>query len=305
MAKTPLRVGLLLPSREVLLWRDSDFGFLVRAALDAERLGYDSVWVGDSLLARPRGEPVSLLSAIAGATSKVQLGTGVLLPLLRHPLLLAQQLATLDRLADGRLIVGAGPGNELPGTHVELKAIGVRSDHRVGDMLAALDRVRRLWRGEDEVQLEPRPRRPEGPPIWLAAHGPRMLRATGESFDGWLPLPPTPEVFAAGLRAVREAAEGAGRDPASVTPGAYLTVAIAGSAEQGSRQLDEYIRAYYGAPAEVMAKGMAMHGGTIESAREWIAAYRDAGAEHLVLRIARPRLENFEEAARMLLDAAR
>ena len=54
MAKTPLRVGLLLPSREVLLWRDSDFGFLVRSAAEAERLGYDSVWVGDSLLARDR-----------------------------------------------------------------------------------------------------------------------------------------------------------------------------------------------------------------------------------------------------------
>ena len=305
MAKTPLRVGLLLPSREVLLWRDSDFGFLVRSAAEAERLGYDSVWVGDSLLARPRGEPVSLLSAIAAVTSKVQVGSGVLLPLLRHPLLLAQQLATLDRLADGRLIVGAGPGNELPGTHAELKAVGMRSDHRVGDMLAALDRVRRVWRGEDEAKVEPRPRRPEGPPIWLAAHGPRMLRATGESFDGWLPLPPTPEVFAHGLHAVREAAERVGRDPGSVTPGVYLTVAIADSAESGARELDEYIRAYYGAPAEVMARGMAMHGGTIESARKWIAAYRDAGAEHLVLRIARPGLDDFEAAARMLLDAAR
>ena len=131
-----------------------------------------------------------------------------------------------------------------------------------------------------------------------------MLRATGESFDGWLPLPPTPEVFAGGLRAVRAAAQGAGRDPAAVTPGVYLTVAIAASPAAGARQLDEYIRAYYGAPAEVMAKAMAMHGGTIESAREWIAAYRDAGAEHLVLRIARPRLDDYEETARMLLDAA-
>ncbi len=305
MAKTPLRAGLLLPSREVLVWRDSDFGFLVRAAADAERMGYDSVWVGDSLLARPRGEPVSLLSAISAVTTRVQLGTGVLLPLLRHPLLLAQQLATLDRLSDGRLIVGVGPGNDLPGTHAELKAVGVRSDHRVADMLASLERVRRVWRGEDEVQLEPRPRRPEGPPIWLAAHGPRMLRATGESFDGWLPLPPTPEVFASGLRAVREAAERAGRDPASVTSGVYLTVTFADSLDAGARQLDEYIRAYYGAPAEVMARAMAMHGGTIESAREWIGAYREAGAEHVVLRIARPRLDDFEGAARTLLEAVR
>jgi alkanesulfonate monooxygenase SsuD/methylene tetrahydromethanopterin reductase-like flavin-dependent oxidoreductase (luciferase family) len=299
------QVGLLLPSREVLLWRDGDFGFLVDSAREAERLGYDSVWVGDSLLARPRGEPVALLGAIAGATSRVQLGTAVLLPLLRHPLMLAQQLATLDRVSRGRLIVGAGPGNELPGTHAELAAVGVRSDHRVGDMLAALDRVRRLWRGTDEVKLEPRPVRPEGPPIWLAAHGPRMLRATGKAFDGWMPLPATPAQYAEWARAVRQAAESAGRDPNSVVRGVYLTVALAGTTERARSELDDYIRAYYGVPAEVMARGMALHGGTRESVRDWFAAYREAGAEHLVIRLARPRLDDYDEAAKALLELAR
>ncbi len=299
------RIGLLLPSREALLWRGGDFRFLVRAAAQAEQAGYDSVWVGDSLLARPRGEPVSLLSAIAAVTSHVSLGTSVLLPLLRNPILLAHELATLDRIAEGRLIVGVGPGNELPGTHAELKAVGVRSDHRVADMLAALERIRRLWRGEDEVHLEPRPYRPEGPPIWLAAHGPRMLRATGDSYDGWMPLPPTPEVFAEGLRAVREAAEGAGRPPDAVVPGVYLTVAVADRADAAAEDLDAYIRAYYGVPAEVMARGMALFAGTPESVREWFAAYRHAGAEHLILRLARPRLDDYESAMRELLAAAR
>jgi alkanesulfonate monooxygenase SsuD/methylene tetrahydromethanopterin reductase-like flavin-dependent oxidoreductase (luciferase family) len=298
-------VGLLLPSREVLLWRDADFGFLIKAAATAERLGYDSVWVGDSLLARPRGEPLSLLSAIAVMTSRVALGTGVLLPLLRHPVPLAHQVATLDRISGGRLILGVGPGNELPGTHKELAAIGARSDHRVTDLLASVERMRRLWRDEDpDVKLEPRPLRQDGPPVWLAAHGPRMLRATGEGFDGWLPLPPTPEVFASGLRAVHEAAERAGRDPSAVVAGVYLTVAVADRAETATRELDDYIRGYYGAPAEVMAKGMAMHAGTIESARDWFGAYREAGAEHLVLRLARPPADDYEAAAEELLAAA-
>jgi alkanesulfonate monooxygenase SsuD/methylene tetrahydromethanopterin reductase-like flavin-dependent oxidoreductase (luciferase family) len=298
-------VGLLLPSREVLLWRDGDLAFLVRAAVEAEDAGYDSVWVGDSLLARPRGEPLTLISAVAGATSRVKLGTAVLLPLLRHPVLLAHQLATVDRISEGRLIAGVGPGNELPGTHAELKAVGVRSDRRVGDMLAELDQVRRLWRGDGEVNLEPQPLRPEGPPVWLAAAGPRMLRATGQRFDGWLPLPPTPGVYAEGLRAVREAAEGAGRDPDSVTAGVYLTIAVADSAAAAQADLDAYIRGYYGVPAEVMARGMAMHAGTLESAREWFAAYREAGATHVVLRVARPGLDGYAAAARELLAAAR
>src|SRR3979411_2084338 len=76
--------GLLLPSREVLLWRQSDLAFVIEAARGAESSGYDSVWVGDSLLARPRGEPLTLLAAVAGATKRVALGTAVLLTLLRN-----------------------------------------------------------------------------------------------------------------------------------------------------------------------------------------------------------------------------
>jgi len=114
MTTKPQLTGLLLPSREALLWADSNLGLLVDAAKVAEEAGYDSVWVGDSLLARPRGEPLALLGAIAGATKRVTLGTAVLLPLLRNPVLAAHQLATVDRISNGRVVAGVGPGAELP-----------------------------------------------------------------------------------------------------------------------------------------------------------------------------------------------
>jgi alkanesulfonate monooxygenase SsuD/methylene tetrahydromethanopterin reductase-like flavin-dependent oxidoreductase (luciferase family) len=289
-----------------LLWADGDLAFLVEAARHAEKAGFDSVWAGDSLLARPRGEPLTLLAAVAGATTRVALGTAVLLPLLRNPLTLAHTLATLDRLATGRVIVGIGPGAELPGTHAELKALGVRSDHRVSDMLSEVERARRLWRNEEPgLELQPRPFRPGGPPIWVGGTGPRMLRLTGESFDGWLPLSPTPADYASGLRAVREAAERAGRDPDSIATGVYLTVGVADNAREAAGEADAYTKAYYGVPAEVMAKTMALHAGNIESAAEWFAAYRAAGADHLVVRLARPRLSDYNETAQALLGAAR
>jgi len=298
-------VGLLLPSREVLLWADSDLQSLVEAARLAERNGFDSVWVGDSLLARPRGEPLVLLAAVAGATSRVKLGTAVLLPLLRHPVALAHALATLDRVSAGRLIVGVGPGAELPGTHAELGALGIPSERRVGSMLATVERMRLLWTDEDAgLDLQPRPIGSGGPPLWLGAGGPRMLRLAGTRFDGWLPLSPTPADYAAGLRTVREAAEGAGRDPDSLAAGVYLTIAVADSADAASTELDAYIRAYYGAPAEVMGRTMALHAGTLESAREWFAAYRTAGAKHLVVRLARPGLRDYDDTVRQLLSAA-
>ncbi len=306
MAKESHTTGLLLPSREALLWADSDLAFLIEAARHAEKAGFDSVWAGDSLLARPRGEPLTLLAAVAGATTRVALGTAVLLPLLRNALTLAHTLATLDRIAKGRVIVGIGPGAELPGTHAELKALGVPSDHRVSDMLSEVERARRLWRNEEPgLELQPRPFRPGGPPIWVGGTGPRMLRMTGESFDGWLPLSPTPADYASGLRAVNEAAESAGRDPDSIAKGVYLTVAVADNAVEATAERDAYVKAYYGVPAEVMAKSMALHAGTLESAAEWFAAYRAAGADHLVVRLANPRLSDYNETAQALLGAAR
>jgi alkanesulfonate monooxygenase SsuD/methylene tetrahydromethanopterin reductase-like flavin-dependent oxidoreductase (luciferase family) len=306
MATQSHQTGLLLPSREVLLWADSDLAFLVRAARRAEEAGFDSVWAGDSLLARPRGEPLTILGAVAAATTRVGIGTAVLLPLLRHPVLLAHSLATLDRLARGRLIVGIGPGAELPGTHAELAAVGVPSDRRVSGMVNAINRCRRLWRGEEPgIDLQPRPLREGGPPIWLGGTGPRMLRLTGETFDGWLPLSPTPEDYASGLRIVRDAGERQGRNPDSVTTGVYLTIAVADTATQATSELDAYMRAYYGVPAAVMAKSMALHAGTIESAAEWFSAYRAAGAHHLVLRLARPDLGDYDDTVRQLLRVSR
>jgi len=299
-------IGLLLPSREALLWADSDLAFIVDAARHAEQAGYDSVWAGDSLLARPRAEPLSLLSAVAGATTRVSLGTAVLLPLLRHPLSLAHALSTLDRLSRGRVIVGIGPGAELPGTHAELKAIGVPSDHRIGAMLEAIGLCRRLWRGDEPgMDLQPKPSRAGGPPIWLAGNGPRMLRETGTNFDGWLPFSPTSGEYATGLRAVREAAERAGRDPDSIATGVYLTVAIADGASEAAGELDAYMRAYYGVPAEVMARAQACHAGTIESAAEWFGSYAAAGARHMVVRLARPGLTDYNDTAKDVLGAAR
>ena len=306
MSKQSSATGLLLPSREALLWGNSDLAFVIEAARRAEKAGYDSVWAGDSLLARPRGEPLTLLAGVAGATNRVTLGTAVLLPLLRHPLSLAHVVATLDRISAGRLIVGVGPGAELPGTHAELAALGVPSDRRVSAMLSAVERCRRLWRNEEPgLELQPRPFQPDGPPIWLGGSGPRMLRLAGETFDGWLPFSPTPADYASGLRAVREAAERAGRDPDSVATGAYLTVAVADNPARAAGELDAYMRTYYGVPAEVMTRAQACHAGTLESAAEWFAAYRGAGARHLVVRLARPDLSDYHQTVGQLLGVAR
>jgi Luciferase-like monooxygenase len=97
-----IRIGYLLPTRERIMAGQPQTTPLLELAERAERLGFDSVWAGDSLLARPRHEPLTLLAAVASRVPRVDIGTAVLLPALRNPVLLAHQVATLDKLAEGR-----------------------------------------------------------------------------------------------------------------------------------------------------------------------------------------------------------
>ena len=107
-----MKIGILLPTRGLLL-KDKQPNNIERLLALAERIeegGLDGVWVGDSLVAKPRMEPLAVLSALAVCTSRVRLGTAVLLPALRHPVLLAQTLATVELISEGRMVIGAGVG---------------------------------------------------------------------------------------------------------------------------------------------------------------------------------------------------
>ncbi|MEU2032313.1 LLM class flavin-dependent oxidoreductase [Nocardia amamiensis] len=96
---TMLNVGYLLPTRDQSVQGVHEPRALIAQAQRAEELGFDSVWAGDSPVTRPRADPLLLLAGVAQATERVALGTAVLLPALRHPILLAHQLATLDQLS--------------------------------------------------------------------------------------------------------------------------------------------------------------------------------------------------------------
>ena len=101
---------------------DFDAQRLLCLADRAEQLGYDSVWVGDSIVARARHEPLSMLAAIAARTESVELGTAVLLPVLRHPVVLAHHAATVDQISEGRLILGVGIATDTPTTYLQLSS---------------------------------------------------------------------------------------------------------------------------------------------------------------------------------------
>ena len=123
MANGNTSFGYLLPTREVVMAAgDPDFASMIDLAETAEGLGFDSVWCGDSVLARPRLEALSTLAAIAGRTQRVKLGTAVFLPALRNPVVLANEVANLDIISKGRVILGVGIASKTPSVEKEFNA---------------------------------------------------------------------------------------------------------------------------------------------------------------------------------------
>jgi probable F420-dependent oxidoreductase len=304
-------VGLMLPTREQVLADTVDARRLTELAGAAESAGLDSIWCGDSLLARPRLESLTLLAAVAARTERATVGTAVLLAPLRHPVLLAQQIATLDHLAEGRLILSVGAGFPMPATEAEYEAVGVPFRGRNARLVEIVEACRRLWRGEEvsyagqhvsfaSMQLQPRPARLGGPPVWLAGEGERALERAGSIYDGWLPYSPTPELYAERYARVGEAAQKAGRG--TPTAAMYCTVALDDDSERATARLDGYSKAYYGVPLEGISQLQAFYGGDAGGCVEWLHRYIEAGARHVILRMGtldghRDELEAFADLA--------
>jgi probable F420-dependent oxidoreductase len=288
--------GVLLPTREAVMSGRPETAPLLAMAERAEAAGFDSVWIGDSLTARPRHEPLTLLAAVAARTRRVRLGTGVLLPALRSPVALAHVVGTLDRVAEGRVILGVGFAADTPPIRKEFAAAGVPFERRVGRFLETLEICRALWRRDgvsfagrhftlEGVTMEPKPHRPGGPPIWIGGSGPTALREAAR-FDAWFPTGPSVEFFAERWPQVLAAARAAGRAPDAVTGAAYVTLALDPSAAAAEQRLHGFLETYYAAPARAIMSRQATYAGSVEGGAEWLDRWIEAGARHIVLRFA-------------------
>src|SRR4051794_10944739 len=181
-----------------------------------ERHGFDSLWLSERVTG-PAVDPLVGLSFAAGRTTKLKLGTSVLVLPGRNPVVLAKELASLDVLSGGRLLPAFGLG--APNA-VEHQAFGVRREDRASIFDEMLAVMRRLWREDDvshagehfhfeDVSLRVKPVGTMD--VWLGGQAPSELRRVGRLSDGWLPSFCTPDDAAAGRVVVNEAAARAGR----------------------------------------------------------------------------------------------
>jgi alkanesulfonate monooxygenase SsuD/methylene tetrahydromethanopterin reductase-like flavin-dependent oxidoreductase (luciferase family) len=304
----PLRFGISLPNRAVLFGLDPET--LLVTAERAEASGaFDSVWVGDNFLSKPRLEAVVALSAVAARTKKLKLGTICLASFpLRHPLPFAIQWASLDLLSGGRtiLVVCNGGSVKMGGAFAtELVAMGVKSGERAGRVEEGIEILRRFFGPDpvtfhgkfydfEDVQVLPKPaqaRVPIGiavkPTPGDAVSEERILRRVARLADCWQMDSIDPAIFKGWWARVQEYAAEYGRE----VPDAqlHLMVNINDDAARARRESVEFLAHYYGEGRitdDYLANWLAY--GSPAAVAEKIQTFIDAGFTTPVLRFTSP-----------------
>lgn len=298
----PVKLGFLLPTRGVLLGADppADADRILNLARQAEAGGLDSLWVGDSLTAKPRMEPLVTLAAVAAVTGRARLGTAVLLMALRHPVLLAQTLATVDLIARGRLLVAAGVGGAFNDEQQrEWQAAGVAATRRASRLEEMVLIIKGLGGTEpvtfsgrhfnmDRVSVGPKPVQTSGIPLLLACHWrakarEAQLRRAAELADGIISISDTPEEYAQVVSNVQERAAELGRNPEVLERVMYLTVNLDTDTGRAAAEAERYLLGYYG--ANIWGRRWGPFGAP-ERVKERIAEYAAAGAQTVIVRLA-------------------
>lgn len=294
-----LQFGYLMPTREAVMRAPggrADIGRMLELATKAEQKGFDSVWVGDSILARPRFEALTTLAAIAARTRRVQLGTAVYLTPLRHPVSLAHAVGNLDLLSGGRLLFGIGIGTSARSVRAEFAACGVDFHQRGQLQEEGLRIMKGLWRGQpftfhgklfqlDQATLHPLPARDGGPLVLLAGASERPLRRAACFADGWLPISHDPQEFSRHWEQLQNYCVEAGRDPSKLLRILYVTLNVNRDASTAEKETEAFLQDYYGPAAHArISRSQAIASGEPEHCAEFLHGFAQAGASHFIVR---------------------
>jgi alkanesulfonate monooxygenase SsuD/methylene tetrahydromethanopterin reductase-like flavin-dependent oxidoreductase (luciferase family) len=268
-------IGLTLPNRGVLLGVTTPAQMLDLAER-ADRSGaFRSVWVGDSLLGKPRMESVTLLAGLAARTSRVRLGPACMASfVLRDPVLLAYEWASLDLLAGGRtVLVGCTGIVEQEGARIEGELYGLTSRDRVSRLIEWIALLKRLWTEDDVtfegkhyrcagVTIEPKPAAKPRPPIWIANNAfedkpfaewtpenfalvERTHRRCARHADGWQTSAWNPRDLEFRIEDTLKKVREQGRDPETFERHLYHNININADREAALEESTRFLETYY------------------------------------------------------------
>jgi alkanesulfonate monooxygenase SsuD/methylene tetrahydromethanopterin reductase-like flavin-dependent oxidoreductase (luciferase family) len=313
---TRASIGLTLTNRAVVLGRVS-VSELADLSQRAEASGaFDTVWAGDSLLAKPRLEAVTLLSALAGMTSRVRLGVGCLATFVhRHPILFAHQWASLDVLSAGRAWLAVclgGPDEASAAQALEHAVMGVQARERVARLEEGIVILRKLLH-EDKVSHAGRfyqfenvtiqPHAVQNPcPIWIASNPTgltwrggasaseavieRSFRRVARFADGWMTNKVSPDEFRSQWARITALVREEGRDPSRLASALYHNININEDRQAALEESKAFLDTYYTSKfSPTFVEGWTV-AGTPKQCIDGLRAYFEAGVGHVALRLA-------------------
>jgi probable F420-dependent oxidoreductase len=267
-----VKFGVCLPNYGTHLSKQG----LIETSQEAERLGYDSIWTTDHILvpgkhADPYGNILDCLASLAyvgAVTERVQLGTSILVLPMRNPIVVAKQVATIDYLTNGRLILGTAVG----WMEEEFQNLGISYRNRGRRFEEAIKLIRTLYVNETpkfqgrynkfaDAIFKPKPRAESGPTIWFGGNSEIALRRAANLADGWHPVGLPVDAYSSAARKLKT----------MFPSGKQFTLSLRILVD-----LEGKAKPYAGSggdPRDVISGSQAM---------EIIQEYRDAGLEHLV-----------------------
>ncbi len=286
-------------------------------ATRAEALGFHSTWAWDHILLGskrpfPFLESLSTLTAVAMRTTRVQVGTGILVLPLRNPTILAKTLATLDHISRGRLVLGMAAG----WYEREFEACGIPFRKRGAIFVQHVQILKRLWTEEhvdgtvdgytfQRAAMLPKPVQRPRPPMLFGGYVDAVLRRIVRHGDGWLTYFYTAESFRKTWRKILDLAAEQGRDPGELRNAHQLPIYVARSYEEADRGIREFIGQYFDvAPWSESTADSAIRG-TPEQCAEQLAAHIDAGLEHIVFVPYQYSLDQLDVIARDIIPRLR
>ncbi len=307
--------GLTLANRGVIIGAVTVPELFDMARRGEDSGAFDAVWVGDSLLAKPRLESIALLSALSSITKKVRLAVGCMATFPhRHPALLAQQWASLDVISNGRAWLAVclgGPNEQSPAQALEHKVMGIKDTERVGRLEEGITILRKLFHEEkashkgrfyefEGVTIQPRP--VQNPvPIWIAsnptgltwkdgASAPsaaveRGLRRVARFADGWMTNKVTPEEFESQWKRIQAMAREEGGDPTKMGSSLYHNINIKEDRKAALDESKAFLDKYYTSNFSMKFVEGFTTAGTPKQCIEELRAYFAAGLDHITLRM--------------------
>jgi probable F420-dependent oxidoreductase len=289
---------------------------LIDYGVRMEALGYESIWAWDHILlgvvpSFPIHEALTILTAIAARTSKIKVGTGILVMPVRNPVILAKELATIDHISNGRLILGAAVG----WYRREFDSLGADFTQRGKMMEQGLEILKRLWTEEivdgdyppyklRGAVLQPKPVQKPHPPILIGGYVDAVLKRVATKGDGWLTYYYTVDSFKKSWAKIRAFAEGAGRNPDELSATNQLPICV-GPRAQVEAPMKEWLQTEwdYASWSESTMDSAIM--GTPEECVEQLLPHIEAGLDRIIFVPFKYEAEQVEAIAQQIIPQLR